>query len=331
RSVANTPLSPGADDEGAGPAAAASPSTRSLARSYSASDSAPRSRKACSRSSSSVRLMAHLADLSVGHASAGRAAAADLQRADQLAHGAQTVLLQISCDAAIDRMADQRFIEQRRADPDGRGAGDEKLQRIGCADDTALADDRNAARPGDFVDLFHLQQRDRLDGGARQTALHVGEHGGTAVNVDRHAGHGVDDRQRIAAGFDAHAGALANVGLIGRELGDEGLLRCPPAGCYDACRHLRDIAELDAALLDVGTRDIDLDGIDGRLIEPPRDLDVLLDGRATHIGDEARLLEVQCRQDALDDLCDAWILQPDRVENALRRLIDAVRRVTQAR
>ena len=48
-----------------------------------------------------------------------------------------------------------------------------------------------------------------------------------------------------------------------------------------------------------------------------RDLDVLLDGRAAGVGEEARLGEIERRQDVAHDVLDAGILQADRVEHAV--------------
>ena len=118
---------------------------------------------------------------------------------------------------------------------------------------------------------------------------------------------------------------------LGDSLVMRGLRGDAAAGGHHLRRHLRVVAEGDAAFLDVGAGDVDLDGVDRRLVEAPRDLDVLLDGRAAHVGDEARLGEVELRQDVLDDVVDARVLQADGVEHAGRGLEHAVRRVAEAR
>ena len=110
-----------------------------------------------------------------------------------------------------------------------------------------------------------------------------------------------------------------------------GLLRHLAAGGHHLRRHLRIVAEGDAAFLDVRAGDVDLDGVDRRVIEAPRHLDVLLDGRAADVGDEARLAEVQLRQDVRHHLLDARVLQADRVQHAGGRLVDAVRRIAEPR
>src|SRR5690606_15921678 len=89
-------------------------------------------------------------------------------------------------------------------------------------------------------------------------------------------------------------------------------------------------AELHAAFLDVRAGDVDLHGVDGRVVEAPRHRDVFLDGGAGDVGDEARLAEVQCRQDVIDDVIHARVLQANGVEHAGRRLVDTVRRVAEA-
>ena len=68
--------------------------------------------------------------------------------------------------------------------------------------------------PGDFVNLFHLEQGNRLDRRTREATLYIADDGLARVDVDRHAHHGVDDREGIGAGFDAAARVLADVGLV---------------------------------------------------------------------------------------------------------------------
>ena len=46
------------------------------------------------------------------------------ERADERAHRVHVVVAQIRGDAGVDLLADQRIVEQRRADADGAGAGD---------------------------------------------------------------------------------------------------------------------------------------------------------------------------------------------------------------
>ena len=54
----------------------------------------------------------------------------------------------------------------------------------------------------------------------------------------------------------------------------------------------------------------------GGSVEAPRDLDVLLEGRAADIGEEARLAEIKLGQDRAHHVLDARILQADGVQHA---------------
>ena len=71
-----------------------------------------------------------------------------LQRAGQLRRRREAMGREILGDAAIDRLADQRIVEQRSTDSDRRRSGNHELERITRAGDTALTDDRNAVRAG---------------------------------------------------------------------------------------------------------------------------------------------------------------------------------------
>ncbi len=123
----------------------------------------------------------------------------------------------------------------------------------------------------------------------------------------------------------------ADIGLVGRQLGDERFARHAAAGLHDLGRHVGVVAERHAAFLDVGTRDVDLDGIDGRLVEAARDLDVLLDRGARNIGNETGFGKVELREDSPHDVLDARILKSNGIQHAGRCLVDAVRRVPQPR
>ena len=60
--------------------------------------------------------------------------------ADQLGDRLHALLREIRRDAIVDLLADERIVEQRRADADGRRAGDQKFQRVVRRSDAALAD-----------------------------------------------------------------------------------------------------------------------------------------------------------------------------------------------
>jgi len=83
--------------------------------------------------------------------------------------------LQVGNESVVDLAADQRVIEQRRADTDRAGAGNQKFNGIFGAGDAALADDGNAVRFADLVDLVDLEYGDGLDGGTGKASLIVAD------------------------------------------------------------------------------------------------------------------------------------------------------------
>src|SRR5580704_3567948 len=254
-----------------------------------------------------------------------------MQRAAQLLDRAQPMCRQIPGDTGIDTLTDQWIVKQCCSDPHRAGTGDDELDGIAGVADATLADDRNVPGTGDLVHLFDLEQRNWLDRGARQATLRVAQKSAPTVDIDGHAGDRVDDRERIGAGLDAQASVGANIALIGRQLGDQWFVGHPATGLDHACRHFRNVADLASALFDIRTGDVDLDCVDTRVVKTAGDLDIFLYRRTAHVGDETRLAEIQARQYVFDHMIDAWILQADRVEHASRGLIDAVRRVAEAR
>jgi hypothetical protein len=234
-------------------------------------------------------------------------------------------------DAVVDSAADAGFVEQRSPHADRGRAGDDELERVARVTDAALADDRHAVRARNLGDLHYLEQRDRFDRRARQAALHVADYGPARVHVDRHPHHRIDHGEPVAAGLDAAPCVLADVRLVRRQLGDQRFAGHRAAGLDDARRHVRVVAELDAAFLDVRAGDVQLDRVDRRILETTRDFDVVVDRRTADVREESGFGEVERRQDRVDDVIDARVLQADRVQHALRRLVDAVRRVAETR
>ena len=129
-----------------------------------------------------------------------------------------------------------------------------------------------------------------------------------------------------------HSRAFSRMSVwLGESLVMSGFFVSRAAGGDDARAHLRVVAELHAAFLHVRAGDVDLHRVDRRIVEAARDLGVLLDGRAADVGDEARLGEVERRQDLPHHVVDAGVLQADRVDHAVRRFRHAVRRVAEPR
>ena len=239
--------------------------------------------------------------------------------------------VQIGADPLVDSREQQRIIKQGGADAHRAGAGDQEFERVFGTGDAALADDGSPVLAAYLIDLVYFQQGDGFDGWPRQPPLVVPDDRGAGLDVDRHPHQGIDNGEGVRARFQTDPGAGGDVGLIGRELGDEGLGGGGPTGGYYLCRQLPIIAEGRAALLDIGTGDVDLDGVDGGIVEPAGDFVILLDRGARDVGDEPRLAEVEGRQNPLYHMVDAGVLQADGVQHAVRGFTDPVRRVSQPR
>jgi hypothetical protein len=143
--------------------------------------------------------------------------------------------------------------------------------------------------------------------------------------------HGVDDGQAVAAGLDAAARVLADVGLVRGQLRDQRLLRDRATGLDHARDMSGELPNCTPPSLMFGHEMFSSIASIGEVVEATRDGDVVLDRRAAHVREEQRLAEVERRQDVVDHVIDAGILEPDRVQHARGRLEDAVRRITEAR
>ena len=130
---------------------------------------------------------------------------------------------QILFEPGVHLQRRQRIVEQRRAEPDRRRAGEHELERVVRRLDAALADDRNAALAALLIHLMHLEQRDRPDRRAGQAALDVADDRPARLDVDRHAHQRVDDGEGVGARVDARARVRRDVGLVRRELRDQRL------------------------------------------------------------------------------------------------------------
>ena len=63
---------------------------------------------------------------------------------------------EVIVDTCVYFMAGERIVEQRGANADRRGAGDNEFQRVCSGDTPALTDDRNIFRSGNLVYLLYL-------------------------------------------------------------------------------------------------------------------------------------------------------------------------------
>ncbi len=130
----------------------------------------------------------------------------------------------------------RRVGEDRRADLDRDGADGEEVEDVGELGDAADRDDRDVDDLGDLVDD---PQRDRLDRGARQTAVDVAEQRLRSGRRDGDARQRVDRGQGVRAGVGDGAGDRPDVGDVRRELDEERQVGRAADGGGDARRRRR--------------------------------------------------------------------------------------------
>src|SRR5207249_9974132 len=93
--------------------------------------------------------------------------------------------------------------EQRGTDADGDGAGEQEFGGVLPALDAAHTDDRNVRRLGDrAIHAADQVHGDGLDRWSAQAAGYVRQPRATLVDVDRHRGEGVDQREDLRAAVD---------------------------------------------------------------------------------------------------------------------------------
>ena len=103
------------------------------------------------------------------------------------------------------------------------------------------------------------------------------------------------------------------------------------AGFPDAGRHVGVIAESGPTFLNIRTGDVDFHGINGGVIKYSRCLRILINCGTRKIRDESSLAKIQIRQNLIDNVAAAWILQAYGVNKPLLRLPQSMRFVTKAR
>ena len=95
--------------------------------------------------------------------------------------------------------------------------------------------------------------------------------GSAPLDIDRHAHQGVDHRESHPSRPRCTRRALPAMSVwFGDSLVISGLSGDRAAGGHHARRHLRVIAEGHAAFLDIRAGDVDLDGVDGRVMSSSR-------------------------------------------------------------
>ncbi len=214
------------------------------------------------------------------------------------------------------------------ADLHGRGAGNHELEDVGRGADAAHADDRKLHRSPALVDHAH---RNRTDRRAAESADDVRELRPARLDVDRHGEERVHERHGVGAGLFRRARERRDVGHVRRQLGDDRQRRDLAHGADDGVRAGEAAAERDAAFLDVGARDVELERRHALgVAEDARQLDVLVDRRAADVDEDDGAAVAQLGQLLAHEAVHADPLQSDRVQHAGRRLDDARRRMALA-
>ena len=188
----------------------------------------------------------------------------------------------------------------------------------------------SAMRSGFLVDLVDFQEGDGFDAGPDRPPCCA-----PSMAERDSASMAMPETVLITANASAPASRQARVlarmyGLIGRQLDNE-RLGCDFAAGGDHDRgHFWIVAEFHPARLDVGTGDIDLDAVDRRVVEAARHLGVFLDGGPGHVSEETSGGKIQAWQHIADDRIHSGVLQADRIQQAVRRFRQPVRRIAEA-
>ena len=172
-------------------------------------------------------------------------------------------------------------------------------------------------------DLMRHAQRDRPDGRAREPGIDVVEDGPAPVDIDGQREVGVRERKAVRPLLLAGPGEGHDVLRVGGELDDELVPALPAQDADDLARRLRPDPEVHAALLHVGTGDVQLQQIEFRVVEERNALDVVLDAVPSQVDDVRHIVPVDPVELVLEEAAHAGVLQPDAVHEPAGRLPDA--------
>ena len=129
---------------------------------------------------------------------------------------------------------------------------------------------------------------------------------------------------------------LGDVGHVGRELGEQRKIDVLAHALHAVGRHRRTFREREARL-DIGAAQVELDRLEvagmgavrgGELLADHGELEHAL---ARHVDDQRRAAAAHARQRLRDQVVDALVRQPDRVQDPAGHLDDARRRIAAAR
>ena len=125
-------------------------------------------------------------------------------------------------------------------------------------------------------------------------------------------------------GFFRGDGKRGHIGYVRRQLRNERQARDAANGADNIARADEAAAELNAAFLDVGARDVELDRGDAVGVgQDARNLDVLLECRPADVDEDRRTTRPQFGQMLLDEPVDADSLETNGIQHPRRRFDDA--------
>ena len=136
------------------------------------------------------------------------------------------------------------------------------------------------------------------------------------MNVDLHAGQGVDQGNGVRSGRLCRPCHLRDVGDIGAQLHDDRLSGLLLNGGGDIVQAVRLLAEGDGSLLHIRTGDVDLQHVHGCIRKALHHFQIILQHFAADIDDYLRIILLQKGQVPLQEYVDARVLQADGVKHA---------------
>ena len=140
---------------------------------------------------------------------------------------------------------------------DGRSSSHQELNGVGGSHDAAKPHNRNLNSPRH---LPHHAQGNGFDGRPREPAGLDAQHRLATLNVNSHTHQRIDERHGIGAFCLTRAGNIGNIRHVRRELHYQRLVVSLPDGTNHTLGSGTCHTEGHTAVLDVGTRDIQLDG-----------------------------------------------------------------------
>ena len=135
------------------------------------------------------------------------------------------------------------------------------------------------------------------------------------MNVDLHAGQGVDQGNGIRSGRLRRPSHLRDIGDVGAQLHDDRLGGLFLNGGGNIVQTVRLLAEGNGSLLHVGAGNIDLQHVHGRIRKALHHFQIIFHCFAADIDDHLRVILLQKGQIPLHKHINAGVLQADGIEH----------------